>query len=141
RDHRFIRRPQLALAVLRASACMTLLAALDASSVRAQRADARAAASDAGAHSWVHESWSVKDGLPVNSINAVLQDRAGYIWAATFDGLARFDGVRFTVFNSANSDGLPSNRIIALKEARDGTLWLMSEQGNIVRFRAGRFTT
>ncbi|MFL5438785.1 MAG: two-component regulator propeller domain-containing protein [Myxococcales bacterium] len=91
--------------------------------------------------SWVHESWTVKDGLPVNSINALLQDRTGYIWAATFDGLVRFDGVRFTVFNSANSEELPSNRIIALKEGRDGSLWLTTEQGHIVRFRDGRFTS
>jgi signal transduction histidine kinase/ligand-binding sensor domain-containing protein/CheY-like chemotaxis protein len=88
----------------------------------------------------VHESWTVKDGLPVNSINAIVQDRTGYIWAATFDGLVRFDGLRFTVFNSANSDELPSNRIIQLKEGRDGSLWLATEQSHIVRFRAGRFT-
>jgi signal transduction histidine kinase/ligand-binding sensor domain-containing protein/DNA-binding response OmpR family regulator len=93
-----------------------------------------------GAPSWVHESWTIKDGLPVNSINTIIQDRQGYIWAATFDGLVRFDGIRFTVFNSANSEQLPSNRIIQLKEARDGSLWLMTEQGHIVRFRRGQFT-
>jgi ligand-binding sensor domain-containing protein len=82
--------------------------------------------------SWVHESWTVKDGLPVNSVNALLQDRTGYLWAATFDGLVRFDGLRFTVFNSANSEELPSNRIIQLKERRDGSLWLTTEQGHIV---------
>ena len=49
--------------------------------------------------------------------------------------------LRFTVFNSANSEELPSNRIIELKEGRDGSLWLATEQGHIVRFRAGRFTT
>ena len=91
--------------------------------------------------SWVHESWTVKDGLPVNSTNAIIQDRAGYIWAATFDGLVRFDGIRFTVFNSANSEQLPSNRIVRLKEGRDGSLWLTTEQGHIVRFRDGEFTS
>jgi signal transduction histidine kinase/ligand-binding sensor domain-containing protein/AraC-like DNA-binding protein/ActR/RegA family two-component response regulator len=82
----------------------------------------------------------VKDGLPVNSINSLLQDRTGYIWASTFDGLVRFDGLRFTVFNSANSEELPSNRITLLKEGRDGALWLTTEQGHVVRFRDGRFT-
>jgi signal transduction histidine kinase/ligand-binding sensor domain-containing protein/DNA-binding response OmpR family regulator len=89
---------------------------------------------------WVHESWTTKDGLPVNSINANLQDRTGYIWAATFDGLVRFDGVRFTVFNTANSEELPSNRIVQVKEGRDGTLWLATEESHIIRFRDGRFT-
>ena len=90
--------------------------------------------------SWVHESWTARDGLPVNSINAIIQDHTGYIWAATWDGLVRFDGVRFTVFNSSKSEALPSNRIVRLKEGRDGSLWLVTEQGHLVRFRDGTFT-
>ena len=93
-----------------------------------------------GQPSYVHESWTVKDGLPVNSINAILQDRTGYIWIATFDGLVRFDGVRFTVFNATTSPKLPSNRIAQLQEGHDGTLWVQTVQGNIVRFRDGQFT-
>jgi len=89
---------------------------------------------------FVHESWTVEDGLPVNSINALLQSRDGYLWIGTFDGLVRFDGVHFTVFNSANSEGLPSNRIIEVREVRDGTLWLRTEQFQLIRFRAGVFT-
>ena len=105
-------------------------------------AQARSAA-DTGrlAETFVHESWTVQDGLPVNSVNALLQSHDGYIWIATFDGLARFDGIRFTVFNSATSPGLPNNRIISLQEARDSTLWLRTEDNQLVRFRDGRFTT
>ncbi len=51
---------------------------------------------------FVHEVWTTQDGLPVNSINALLQSRDGYIWAATFDGLVRFDGVRFTVYHEVS---------------------------------------
>ena len=87
----------------------------------------------------MHEAWTVENGLPVNSINQLIQSRSGYIWAATFDGLVRFDGVRFTVFNSATSDGLPSNRIVWVREARDGTLWLFTEQHHLVHFRDGSF--
>ena len=39
---------------------------------------ALATADGQNASDWVHESWTVKDGLPVNSINGILQDRAGY---------------------------------------------------------------
>jgi len=98
------------------------------------------AAASAPDPSWVHESWTVKDGLPVNSINAVIQDRTGYIWATTFDGWCASTGVRFTVFNTANSEDLPSDRIITLSEGRDGSLWLATEQLELVRSRAGRFT-
>jgi signal transduction histidine kinase/ligand-binding sensor domain-containing protein/DNA-binding response OmpR family regulator len=89
---------------------------------------------------WVHESWTTKDGLPVNSVNAIVQDRAGYIWVATFDGLVRFDGLKFTVFNTANSENLPSNRIVGLKVGGDGSLWMSTEESHIVRFRDGHFT-
>ncbi|MBX6366177.1 MAG: hypothetical protein IRZ00_20215, partial [Gemmatimonadetes bacterium] len=57
---------------------------------------------------FVHEAWTVREGLPLNSIRTVLQSRDGYIWLATMDGLVRFDGVRFTVFNTANTLTLPS---------------------------------
>jgi len=132
--------PHVAIASFaRAAAVAMLLVHLTVSTAHAQKPSSAALPRD-GAQSWVHESWTVKDGLPVNSINGIVQDRTGYIWAATFDGLVRFDGLRFTVFNSANSEELPSNRIIQLKEGRDGSLWLATEQNHIVRFRAGRFT-
>ena len=140
-DRRFVRWSHLPIGLLvRGAALTALFARLTASGANAQDVRATSPASDSGAHSWVHESWTVKDGLPVNSINALLQDRTGYLWAATFDGLVRFDGVRFTVFNSANSEELPSNRIIRVTEGRDGSLWLTTEQGHVVRFRDGRFT-
>ncbi|MBC7894668.1 MAG: helix-turn-helix domain-containing protein [Cytophagaceae bacterium] len=123
--------------LVRGTALALLLVRPTASEAQGQGGSATA--STAGAHSWVHESWTVKDGLPVNSINRIIQDRTGYIWAATFDGLVRFDGLRFTVFNSANAEELPSNRIVDLKEGRDGALWLTTEQGHVVRFHEGRF--
>lgn len=89
---------------------------------------------------FVHESWTVRDGLPLNSLQYVLQSRDGYIWIVTLDGLVRFDGVRFTVFNTANTPTLPSNRIISMLETRDGNLWMRTEAWDIVRFRDGRFT-
>ena len=87
----------------------------------------------------VHESWSVRDGLPTNLLTDILQSRTGYIWIATFDGLVRFDGVRFVVFNSGNSEGLPGNRIVALSESPDTTLWLVTEQLELVSYRDGVF--
>lgn len=44
-------------------------------------------------------AWSTEDGLPGNSVTALLQARDGYLWVGTTHGLARFDGVRFKVFN------------------------------------------
>ena len=43
--------------------------------------------------------WEMKDGLPLNKVRAIAQTPDGYLWVGTFNGLARFDGVRFKVFD------------------------------------------
>ncbi len=65
--------------------------------------------------------WNTDNGLPQNSINAILQTKDGYLWLTTSDGLVRFDGLRFTVFNKGNTKGINSNRFNLLFEARDGS--------------------
>jgi signal transduction histidine kinase/ligand-binding sensor domain-containing protein/CheY-like chemotaxis protein/AraC-like DNA-binding protein len=119
----------------RASRLPVAVLALAGSALQAQPPDPSALAAG-----WVRESWSIADGLPINSINALIQSRTGYVWLATFDGLVRFDGVRFTVYNSANSPGLPSDRILSVMETRDSALWMNTEQLYLVRFAHGRFT-
>jgi signal transduction histidine kinase/ligand-binding sensor domain-containing protein/CheY-like chemotaxis protein/AraC-like DNA-binding protein len=109
--------------------------AIAAAALHAQTGDPSAFAAG-----WVRESWSIADGLPVNSVNGLIQSRTGYVWLATFDGLVRFDGVRFTVYNTANSPGLPSDRIMSVMETRDSALWLNTEQRYLIRFKRGRFT-
>src|SRR5271165_5171440 len=52
---------------------------------------------------YVTKVWHTEDGLPQNSVNAMLQDHQGYIWIGTFGGLARFDGERLTFSNSAKT--------------------------------------
>ena len=59
-------------ALVRAAATALLLMRLTASLAHAQSSSATAPARGAGSHSWVHESWTIKDGLPVNSINSIL---------------------------------------------------------------------
>jgi ligand-binding sensor domain-containing protein len=57
------------------------------------------------------DQWTTSNGLPQNSVVKIAQTRDGYLWLATHDGLARFDGVRFTVFDWGNTPALKSNRI------------------------------
>src|SRR5690606_22903127 len=120
-----MRLPSPCAAVLVTTSGIVLsLSLLAAAAVNAHAQEGAREASTAIATEWVHESWTVEDGLPVNAIGGLIQSRAGYIWAATYDGLVRFDGVRFTTFNSANSEGLPSDRITGITETRDGVIWL-----------------
>lgn len=88
---------------------------------------------------FVHDAWDSADGLPVGTVNRIVQGSGGYLWLATFDGLVRFDGDRFAVFNTVNTPGLPSNRIDDLAEDRAGRLWFVASE-QYVGFRdAGRY--
>jgi len=87
------------------------------------------------------DHWTADNGLPQNSVRDIVQAEDGYLWFTTFDGLVRFDGVRFTVFNKSNSPGLASNRFVSLFEDRSGDLWAGLETGEVVRRHQGRFTT
>jgi ligand-binding sensor domain-containing protein len=86
------------------------------------------------------DSWSTGQGLPHRNIHAVLQTRDGYLWLTTTDGLVRFDGVRFTIFDTAGGRGFVTNRCTALCEDRHGDLWIGTDDKGVMRYRDGRFT-
>ena len=90
---------------------------------------------------YVTKVWRTEQGLPQNSVNAMLQDHNGYLWIGTFGGLARFDGERFTIFTSANTPGFSSDQIFSLYEDRSGVLWIGTVAGGLTRLQDGVFTT
>ncbi|MEN8164676.1 MAG: two-component regulator propeller domain-containing protein, partial [Acidobacteriota bacterium] len=87
------------------------------------------------------QAWTTEDGLPQSSVNDLVQTSDGYLWIATFGGLARFDGVEFESFGTARHTDLPSNRILSLVDAEDGTLWVGTEMSGIVFLKDGVFHT
>lgn len=82
--------------------------------------------------------WQTDSGLPQNSVRAILQTRDGYLWFATREGLARFDGIDFTVYNRRDTPQLLSNDIRALLESRDGNLWIGTADG-LARWNGSNF--
>src|SRR5689334_25242276 len=68
-----------------------------------------------------------EEGLQNLAVQVVLQDRAGFLWVGTQNGLYRYDGNRFSAFGK--SEGLPGARIEALHESIDGTLWVGTRTG------------
>src|SRR6266545_3602521 len=66
--------------------------------------------------------WRATDGLPQNTVQALLQTRDGYLWVGTEEGLARFDGLTFATFNTSNAP-IPRNYVESLYQTRDGALW------------------
>jgi signal transduction histidine kinase/ligand-binding sensor domain-containing protein/CheY-like chemotaxis protein len=83
-------------------------------------------------------AWTTEQGLPQETVTAVLQTRDEYLWVGTEGGLARFDGVKFTVFRTTNTPALASHSVHALLEDKSGVLWIATEAG-VVRYQGGRF--
>lgn len=72
---------------------------------------------------YVSKQWDNTRGLPVNTVFKVMKDKTGYLWAATEEGLVRFDGVNFRVYNQENIPGLVSTMFYDLKRSSDGGIW------------------
>ncbi len=83
--------------------------------------------------------WGTSSGLPQNSVQAVVQTRDGYLWFGTQEGLVRFDGSRFVVFNERSTPGMPGTDVRSLFESPDGTLWIGMTAG-LARLKDGQFT-
>jgi PAS domain S-box-containing protein len=75
------------------------------------------------------EAWETEQGLPEDSATAMVQTPDGYLWFGTFNGLVRFDGVGFTVFDRSNTPELPSPGIVNLHLDRSGRLWVSTLLG------------
>lgn len=110
--------------------CLWSLGALGASGARAL--DPAKALTQYG-----HDLWTSKQGLPVTGVEVLSRTADGYLWAGTEEGLVRFDGVRFTVFDQYNTPGLANHNVRALYPRRRGGLWVGTWRG-LFRFEEGR---
>lgn len=86
-------------------------------------------------------NYTVADGLPVNSVNGIVQDDDGYLYFSTMDGLVRYDGYDFVTFNSSNSPGISYNRLVNMLKTSTGTLWMVGENGSLISYRQDHFKT
>jgi len=84
-------------------------------------------------------TWTMDDGLPVNAVNDINQCDLGYLWLSTYDGIVRFDGLNFTIFNTSNTPEFKNNRFFDIKKSSDGALWFYNEFKGIVRYYNGQF--
>jgi ligand-binding sensor domain-containing protein/signal transduction histidine kinase len=95
-------------------------------------------ATPTGNISYDRQTWRTENGLPQNSVHSIVQTSDGYMWLATEGGLARFDGLKFTVFDTENTAALRSNNIKFLLETADKSLWIATADG-LVRKSGGSF--
>ncbi len=89
---------------------------------------------------YLTDVWTSEDGLPDSSVTAIAQTPDGYLWLGTYNGLARFDGVRFVTFDPANTPALQHARLRKLYVDARGTLWINTYDGSLTTYRQGQFT-
>ncbi|MEI6945565.1 two-component regulator propeller domain-containing protein [Paraflavisolibacter sp. H34] len=84
----------------------------------------------------------IEQGLSNNSVRSILQDRNGYLWFGTYNGLCRYDGYSFRLFYNEPGDSLslPNNHVYALYEDRQQNLWAGTDKGlGVYHNLSGRF--
>lgn len=97
---------------------------------------------------WSHEHYivqhySIKDGLSQNTVMSILQDKQGYMWFGTWDGLNRFDGYTFQVFKAMNNgvEARVNNRVDLIYEDANECIWWGTYDGHYYRLDASRTNT
>ena len=91
-------------------------------------------ASPAPLSNYFQESWTTRDGLPHNTINSINQSADGYLWLATWEGAARFNGREFDVFGRGDVTGLPDSGIRTLSQDPQGNIMLAGSRGGVSKY-------
>jgi signal transduction histidine kinase/ligand-binding sensor domain-containing protein len=113
---------------------IAVLAILRTASIGA--ADGRNSPSD-----YIIRNYDSDDGLRSDTVFSLTQDRDGYLWCGTYAGLARFDGVRFTIFDIDKTRALGTRTIYSVQTDRAGRLWIGNDEYALIVREAGEFHT
>src|SRR5690349_17051331 len=76
-------------------------------------------------------TWRVQNGLPARGINAITQDKEGFLWLGTQRGLVRYDGLEFKTLSLPAHSGYETQNILALAPSSKGGLWFGVAQGPV----------
>src|SRR5215467_5366757 len=88
---------------------------------------------------YVHNLWTDEQGYPGGVVNAFAETTDGYLWIGGENGLVRFDGLKFRVFNHTNTDEFPLSAVLGLASDTEGGLWILLQNRALLRYRRGVF--
>ncbi len=89
-------------------------------------------------HQYRLDAWGLEEGLPQSTVGGILQTSDGYLWLGTYEGVSRFDGVRFTTFSAENSP-LPEKAAFAFAEGMEKGLWIGTDGGGLAHLSDGEW--
>jgi ligand-binding sensor domain-containing protein/signal transduction histidine kinase len=87
-----------------------------------------------------HDVWNENNGLNAFVINAIAQTPDGYLWLGTDEGLYRFDGYQFTLFNTHTNPEFRENDVSSLVTNKSGVLWIGTRGGGLLRYSNNHFS-
>nr|WP_225444398.1 two-component regulator propeller domain-containing protein [Pseudomarimonas arenosa] len=90
---------------------------------------------------YFRETWTTSDGLPHNLVSSIVQTGDGYLWFGTWEGVARYNGHRFDLFDERSIAGLQERGVLALAVDREGELMVGLARSGLLRHRAGRWSS
>jgi signal transduction histidine kinase/ligand-binding sensor domain-containing protein/CheY-like chemotaxis protein len=92
---------------------------------------------------YICDVWGIEENLPQITVESIIQDNDGYLWLGTQEGLVRFDGVNFTVFDKRNVNQLLHNWVRTLYQDQNANLWIGTYGGGLtcLNLEHGQFTT
>lgn len=82
------------------------------------------------------EQISTIDGLSGNNVKCFYQDKEGFLWIGTQNGLNRYDGKHFEIFrnNPDNKNSLSGNQVVSVLQDHDGIFWIATKDGGLTRY-------
>ena len=87
------------------------------------------------------ETWTTRQGLPHNQVNAIAQSPDGYLWLGTWEGLVRYNGLEFHVFDRANTPELKDNGVRSVRAGADGSVVIGTSRGGVTVKRGDHWRT
>ncbi len=88
---------------------------------------------------YIRDRWTKEQGYPGGAVNAIAQTRDGYLWIGGVEGLVRFDGLSFVLFNHATTEELPVSPVVSLATDPEGGLWIYMQSMTVIRYYGGVF--
>ena len=85
------------------------------------------------------DQWTGMDGLVSNNLTSVNQSSSKFIWITSFNGILRFDGIKFKLFDKTNLPFLSSNGFYLSFEDSKGNLWFTSQSSGILKYSNNHF--
>ncbi len=90
---------------------------------------------------YIRDRWTDERGFPGGAVYAFAQTPDGYLWIGGDEGLVRFDGLNFQLFNHVNTPALSESPVLDLAVDSQGSLWIRMQNRDVARYRRGEFDT